>query len=109
MTSRDRLDEDAVTAGLTALDDGWLGDTDSLRRSIEFADFLTAVDFIVAIAPHCEELDHHPDLELHWRRVDLELSTHSSGGVTALDLRLAAIVDEVCSALPLAPHPAEPE
>ena len=101
-SAHDLLDREAVAAGLTALDDGWLGDTSSLRRSIEFADFLTAVRFIELLAPYCEQLDHHPDLDLRWRRVDIELSTHSAGGVTAMDLRLAAAVDEVSAELPQA-------
>jgi 4a-hydroxytetrahydrobiopterin dehydratase len=54
------------------------------------------------IAPRCEEIDHHPDLALRWRWVDIELSTHSSGGVTDLDTTLAGIVDEVAGGLPLA-------
>ena len=94
------LDEDAIRAGLASLHEGWSGSSSQLRRSIEFADFPTAVEFVNRLAPVCEELDHHPDLALRWRWVDIELSTHTAGGVTALDLQLAAQVDEVASALP---------
>jgi 4a-hydroxytetrahydrobiopterin dehydratase len=80
----------------------WAGGPAKLSRSIEFADFPTAVEFINRIAPRCEELDHHPDLALRWRWVDVELSTHSEGGVTGLDVTLAGIVDEVAAVLPLA-------
>ena len=80
----------------------WTGDTDKLSRSIEFADFTTAVEFINRLAPRCEDLDHHPDLRLRWRWVDVQLSTHSAGGVTGLDLTLAEIVDEVAAGLPQA-------
>ncbi len=68
---------------------GWTGSTDKLSRSIEFADFPTAVEFVNRLAPRCEELDHHPDLAVRWRWVDVVLSTHSAGGVTELDLTLA--------------------
>ena len=54
------------------------------------------------LAPRCEELDHHPDLSIRWRWVDVVLSTHSAGGVTDKDLTLAGIVDEVAAGLPLA-------
>jgi 4a-hydroxytetrahydrobiopterin dehydratase len=47
-------------------------------------------------------MDHHPDLAVRWRWVDVVLSTHSAGGVTDLDLRLAGIVDDVAAGLPLA-------
>lgn len=102
MADRTRLDQDRIDAGLHGLHPEWSGDTDALRRSIEFADFPTAVEFVNRIAPRCEDLDHHPDLGLRWRWVDVALTTHSAGGVTELDLRLAEIVDEVAAGLPQA-------
>jgi 4a-hydroxytetrahydrobiopterin dehydratase len=96
------LDQEQIDAALELRHPGWTASTEKLRRSIEFADFPTAVEFINQIAPRCEELDHHPDLALRWRWVDIELSTHSAGGVTDLDLALAEIVDEVAVSLPQA-------
>jgi 4a-hydroxytetrahydrobiopterin dehydratase len=96
------LSEQDIQAGLASLHADWTGATDQLSRSIEFADFLTAVAFVNQLAPRCEELDHHPDLSLRWRWVDVALSTHSAGGVTQKDLDLAGIVDEVASTFPLA-------
>ena len=98
--ARELLDAAGVEHALAHLDPAWTGSTESLKRSIEFADFLTAVDFVSQIAPRCEELDHHPDLTLRWRWVDVHLSTHSVGGVTELDVRLAEQVDLVASGLP---------
>jgi len=100
--SRDLLDDAAITAGLARLHPGWAGDRTALKRSIEFADFGTAVEFVTRLAPFVEELDHHPELRLSWRWVEIELSTHSAGGVTEYDLRLAELVDEVAAQLPLA-------
>jgi 4a-hydroxytetrahydrobiopterin dehydratase len=100
--AREALSQDEVDAGMAALNPDWSWTTEELSRSIEFADFLTAVEFVNRLAPACEELDHHPDLALRWRWVDITLTTHSAGGVTELDLRLAGIVDEVAAALPLA-------
>jgi 4a-hydroxytetrahydrobiopterin dehydratase len=96
------LDQEQIDAGVQALHADWSGTTAQLTRSIEFADFPTAVEFVNRLAPRCEELDHHPDLAIRWRWVDVVLSTHSAGGVTAKDLELAGVVDEVASALPLA-------
>ncbi len=96
------LDADAVRDGLATLHPDWSGDTERLARSIEFADFATAVEFVNRLAPRCEELDHHPDLAIRWRWVDVALTTHSAGGVTAKDLTLAGVVDEVAATLPLA-------
>ena len=97
----DVLDQAQIEEFLSTRD-GWTGSPEKLRRSVEFADFLTAVEFINRLAPRCEQLDHHPDLALRWRTVEIELSTHSAGGVTQKDLSLAGIVDEVAAELPLA-------
>jgi 4a-hydroxytetrahydrobiopterin dehydratase len=96
------LDQSQIDEQLRSRHPEWTGGPGKLTRSIEFADFLTAVEFINRLAPRCEELDHHPDLALRWRWVDVELSTHSAGGVTDLDITLAGIVDEVAAELPLA-------
>jgi 4a-hydroxytetrahydrobiopterin dehydratase len=91
-----------VSDALTRLHPGWSGSTDELRRSVELADFLTAVEFIDQLAPACEAANHHPDLDLRWRRVDVVLSTHSEGGVTQKDVSLAQVVDEIAAGLPQA-------
>jgi 4a-hydroxytetrahydrobiopterin dehydratase len=96
------LGQSQIEEKLAARHPDWTGGPSKLARSIEFANFLTAVEFINRLAPRCEELDHHPDLALRWRWVDVELSTHSAGGVTDLDITLAGIVDEVAAGLPLA-------
>jgi 4a-hydroxytetrahydrobiopterin dehydratase len=100
--ARELQSTEAIAEAMRSLHPDWTGATDGLRRSIEFADFPTAVEFVNQLAPRCEELDHHPDLALRWRWVDVVLATHSAGGVTELDLQLAEIVDEVASRLPLA-------
>ena len=100
--SRELLSEDEITAALANLDPGWVGSKENLHRSIQFADFLTAVEFINRIAPRCEEMDHHPDLALRWRWIDVLIVTHSAGGVTGMDVQLAGVVDEVAADLPLA-------
>lgn len=99
---RELLDREAIERRLGQRHADWEGSPARLRRAIEFADFATAVEFINRLAPRCEQLDHHPDLALRWRWVDIELTTHSAGGVTDYDLALAEIVDEVASALPQA-------
>lgn len=96
------LSQSEIAEGLAARHPGWQGTPDKLERSIEFADFPTAVEFINRLAPRCEEINHHPDLALRWRWVSIELSTHSAGGVTEKDLTLAGIIDELAAEMPLA-------
>ena len=97
--SRTLLSAEQVQDGLRELAPGWSVDADALLRTVEFSSFLTAVRFITELAPVAERLDHHPDLRLSWRTVELSLSTHSAGGLTALDLELARELDAIIDQL----------
>ena len=89
-----RLSDDDVAAGLATLP-LWSGDGNGLRRTVELPSFRDAVATIAAIADVAEEMDHHPDIDLRWRTLHLTLVSHSAGGVTDLDLRLARRIDEI--------------
>jgi 4a-hydroxytetrahydrobiopterin dehydratase len=89
-----RLSPDELSGALSALP-SWSGDTDGIRRTIELPSFRDAVAAITAIADVAEEMDHHPDVDLRWRTVDLKIVTHSAGGVTDLDLQLARRIDDI--------------
>ncbi|MGX7679116.1 4a-hydroxytetrahydrobiopterin dehydratase [Jatrophihabitans sp. DSM 45814] len=88
-----------LAEGLASLASGWTGTTSELNRTVEFPSFLIAVRFIGEMAPIAERLDHHPDVKLSWRTVELTLATHSSGGVTAQDFGLAAELDPLIDRL----------
>jgi 4a-hydroxytetrahydrobiopterin dehydratase len=97
--SRTLLSAEEVADGLRELASGWSVAGNALVRTVEFDSFLTAVRFIDELAPIAERLDHHPDLRLSWRTVELSLSTHSAGGLTALDLELARELDAIVDRL----------
>ena len=54
-----------------------------------------SVDFVNRITPVAEEMNHHPDLAISWNKVNVSLSTHSEGGITENDFKLAAKIDSV--------------
>jgi 4a-hydroxytetrahydrobiopterin dehydratase len=68
---------------------GWTGTTESIRCSYVFPDFPTAILGVDQVALEAEDMNHHPDIDIRWRTVAFELSTHSVGGVTQLDIELA--------------------
>jgi 4a-hydroxytetrahydrobiopterin dehydratase len=82
------LDEPEVNRQLETLP-GWSTDGSSLRRSIEFPSFPEAIAAVALLAIDAEEMNHHPDIDIRWRTVNLTLSTHSAGGITQLDIELA--------------------
>ena len=73
--------------------DGWSRDGDTIVKEFDRGDFAGSVDFVNAIAPSAEEMNHHPDLEISWSKVTVKITTHSEGGLTANDFELARKVD----------------
>ncbi|WP_371478975.1 4a-hydroxytetrahydrobiopterin dehydratase [Kitasatospora sp. NBC_00315] len=95
--SRARLTEDEIVAGLRDLPH-WSREGDTIVRSADAEDFPAAIRVVVAVAADAEALDHHPDIDIRWRTLRFALSTHSAGGLTALDLALAARIDDALRA-----------
>jgi 4a-hydroxytetrahydrobiopterin dehydratase len=73
----------------------WKLEGDAISRTVEFPNFLEAVDAVNSIAREAEAMDHHPDIDIRWRTVRLVLSTHSDGGLTTLDFQLAKKLDQI--------------
>jgi len=87
-----RLDEDQVRAQAP---DGWELVGDTLRRELTFKGFTAAVAFVDRMVAPANEARHHPDLEIHYNRVVVSLTTHDEGGVTEKDIALAGIIDDL--------------
>jgi 4a-hydroxytetrahydrobiopterin dehydratase len=73
----------------------WTREGDGLKTSVRLHDFAGALAFVNAVGAAAEAANHHPDIDIRWNRVDLALSTHDSGGITLLDLALAAAIDRL--------------
>ena len=76
---------------------GWTFDAarNGIARSFTFADFGAAFGFMARVALEAEKADHHPEWSNVWNRVDILLSTHSEGGVTAKDVALAKKIEAI--------------
>ena len=94
---RARLDDDAVAARLTELP-GWERTGDEIVRTFDCGDFPAAIAFVVRVGFLAEAKDHHPDLDVRWRRVKIALTTHDVGGLSDWDFELAAQIDAVAPA-----------
>jgi 4a-hydroxytetrahydrobiopterin dehydratase len=73
--------------------EGWSEVDGALQREFAFDGFPQAVAFVNRIAELAEAADHHPDIEIQYRRVTLRWSTHSAGGITDRDRELAIQAD----------------
>ena len=68
---------------------GWHRLGDALHGCYQAPDFPAAAALVAEVAEVAQEMDHHPDIDLRWTKVRFELSTHSAGGLTQLDVELA--------------------
>jgi 4a-hydroxytetrahydrobiopterin dehydratase len=85
------LPDDEIDRRLADLP-GWTYDAERrcISRAFVFPNFVAAFSFLTGLALTAEKMNHHPDLRNVYNRVELDLSTHSAGGVTDLDFTLAA-------------------
>ena len=74
---------------------GWrvVAGRDALHRQFVFADFSAAWGFMARVALLAEVQGHHPEWSNVWNRVDIILTTHDAGGLSARDIRLAMAID----------------
>jgi 4a-hydroxytetrahydrobiopterin dehydratase len=93
------LTPEEITEGLKTLD-GWALQDKTIRKQFTFQDFPEAVLFVSALVPGAEDADHHPDIEIHYKKVVLVYATHSEGGLTTKDLEGAAMAEAVAANLP---------
>lgn len=71
----------------------WRKDGAEIVRVFRFNSYMDGVAFVNEVARLAEVANHHPEICLGWRKVTLRLSTHSKGGLTALDFALAENVE----------------
>jgi 4a-hydroxytetrahydrobiopterin dehydratase len=90
----DQLSEDERAEALDELDE-WDYDEgrDAIMRSFTFADFTEAFAFMTRVALIAEKSDHHPEWSNVWNRVDITLTTHDAGGLSARDVAMAEAID----------------
>ncbi len=76
--------------------DNWSFDNNQIQSDYQFKDFKEALGFVNKVGDEAEKMNHHPDIFLHeWNKVKITVSTHSEGGVTEKDFKLAGIIDNL--------------
>ncbi len=96
-TTNDRLTSKQINEELSKMT-GWSYDKEhkNIERPFVRKNFLDAAAFIQQIANVAEKHDHHPDILLSdYKNVKVMLSTHSAGGITPMDFKMARAVDKL--------------
>lgn len=77
---------------------GWEFKDNAIRKLYRFKEFMDGIRFLNRVAEMAEAADHHPDVQINYTRITFSCSTHSEGGVTDKDLRLAAQIEDAFKA-----------
>jgi 4a-hydroxytetrahydrobiopterin dehydratase len=83
-----------VSTALTELT-GWSAASgkEAIEKTFVFADFKQAFSWMTRVALKAEQMSHHPEWFNVYKTVNVTLTTHDAGGVTALDVELAKFMD----------------
>jgi len=75
---------------------GWsINESGKLYNHIKFTDFMEAFAFMTRVALKAEQDNHHPEWCNVYNKVDIQLTTHSAGGITEKDFKLAKYINQV--------------
>jgi 4a-hydroxytetrahydrobiopterin dehydratase len=92
----EQLDEAARVQALDELGEWDYDDArDAITRQFLFKDFSEAFGFMARVALLAEVQDHHPEWSNVWNRVDILLTTHDAGGLSARDVAMAQAIDRL--------------
>lgn len=92
------LSDQELGKALAGLPD-WAIEERMLVRTVELGSFSQAIQVVNRVAEVAENDNHHPDIDIRWRTLVFRCSTHSAGGITALDVSLAEEIDGIVDAI----------
>jgi 4a-hydroxytetrahydrobiopterin dehydratase len=75
--------------------DGWGVEDGVLSKEFKFKGFTEAMEFMNALAPVAEKLNHHPDWSNSYNKVRIKLTTHSESGLTDKDFAFAEAANKI--------------
>ena len=90
-----RLTASEIATLRAGVPDWQVDDDRRLTRTFRFKEFAGPMAFASRIAEVAEEEDHHPDLHVHWGRLEVEITTHAIRGLSENDFILAAKIDRL--------------
>ncbi|MFI6214372.1 4a-hydroxytetrahydrobiopterin dehydratase [Nocardia brasiliensis] len=96
--SKPLLTETELAEAMTGLPE-WSRDGAVISRTVQAPSFLAGIELVRQVATAAEDANHHPDIDIRWRKVTFALSTHDSGGLTVLDIELAREIDRLAGEL----------
>ena len=88
------LSENDINEKLREMEN-WKQEGKEITKTFKFKNFIESMGFVNKVAILAERADHHPDILIKYSKVNINLSTHSEGGITEKDFKLANQIDEL--------------
>ncbi|AKM82364.1 TPA: 4a-hydroxytetrahydrobiopterin dehydratase [Candidatus Berkelbacteria bacterium] len=77
---------------------GWKYSGNKITKTFEFKSFSDGLELVNSLAPFCNEIDHHPDIIIKYKKITFELSRFSIGSkVTERDFTVAKKIEKLYS------------
>ena len=75
---------------------GWTvaSDGHSANKIYRFPSFSAAIAWMASLVDQIDALNHHPEWQNVYNRVEVRLTTHDAGTLTELDTQLARVLDQ---------------
>ena len=89
------ISKDKLNQKINNLSKNWVIEDVLLKGSFVFKNFDDAFSFMKKVAIKCEDMNHHPKWTNVYNKVDVELYTHDSGGITEKDFELSSYMDSI--------------
>lgn len=87
------LNDTQITEALVQLP-GWERDGDKIRKTFKLDSYMAGLAFASAVGTVCEGFNHHPDLFIGWKRVEVAFSTHDAGNkISQMDIDAATKIE----------------
>jgi 4a-hydroxytetrahydrobiopterin dehydratase len=74
---------------------GWTVVGSKLETTRIFKGFIQAIEFVNKLVEPAESAGHHPDIEISYNKVKIQLTTHDAGGLTPKDFELASVISQI--------------
>lgn len=90
-------DADRTTELEPLLRNGWImvEGRDAIHKTFVFSNFVDAFGWMTRVAIWAEKWNHHPEWDNVYKTVNVVLTTHDAGGLSALDVKLAQKMDSL--------------
>ena len=71
----------------------WEKEKETLKKEIGFKNQSELAEFVLRLAKHSDEANHHADFDIRYNKLFISITTHDAGGLTEKDYYLSKVID----------------